>query len=267
MKNFIYCSLLALFFSSCTEIIEVDIPENTEKLMVEGNISTELDSSFVRLSLTVPYFGDNKPYPVVPNATVNVNGVNFTYDTNGIYRPAKPYIGIVGNTYTLSVSYNGQQYSSSSFLEPMFQIDSIVPTYKEPIDFLEAGYTVTYYGKDTRSQVKNTYLRFGFKGVDSISDFYEDFRVLFDNKGQDPNRPLVFEVPFVRLAPGDTNILVFRSIDQAVYRYYLALNNRSDGGGPFSTPPANLPTNIKGKDALGLFAAYDIKRYRTAIPK
>lgn len=266
MKKLIYCSLLGLFFSSCTEVIEVDIPENTEKLMVEGNISTELDSSFVRLSLTVPYFGDNKPYPIVPNATVSVNGVAFTYDTNGIYRPAKPYIGIVGTTYNLSVSYNGNLYTSSSLLEPMFQIDSVVPTYKEPQGFFEAGYTVTYFGWDTRGQLKNTYLRFGFKGKDSISDSYDDFRVLFDNKGQDPNRPVVFEIPFVRLAPGDTNILVFRSIDQAVYRYYLALNNRSDDGGPFSTPPANLPTNIKGKDALGLFAAYDIKRYRTAIP-
>lgn len=266
MKHTLYILLILITFTSCTEVIEVDVPKNTVKLVVEGEITTETDSSFVKLTESVGYFDDQRPTPAVSNATVFVNGIPFLHTTNGLYKPASPFVGVVGSVYNLSINYNGKKYTSSSLLEPMFQIDSIVPIFKEQEGFLEEGYTVKYFGSDKRPQIKYTYVQFGVKGFDSINDFYEDFRVLFDNKGQDPNRPVEFEIPFIRLQPRDTSLLIFRSIDEATYRFLLALGNR-DGGGPFSTPPANVPTNIKGDEtALGVFSAYEIKRYRTRIP-
>jgi len=264
MKNWFYIFIAASFLSACTEKIEVDIPENTEKLVVEGAVTSELDSSFIRLTQSVGFFDDNKPTPTIENATVTVNGVPFLHTTKGIYKPAASYLGTAGNTYNLIIAHNGKQYTSSSTLEPMFKIDTVVPVFKAAQGFLEEGYTVAYFGFDTRPQIKYTYVRFGFKGKDSINESYSDFRVLFDNKGQDPTQPVVFEIPFVRLNIGDTSLLIFRSIDQSLYRYLLALGNRG-GGGPFSTPPANLPSNIKGENALGLFAAYDVVRFRTRI--
>lgn len=266
MKQLFYTITCVIFLASCTEVIDVEVPDNTVKLVVEGAITTETDSSFVRLTQSVGFFDNTSQTPYVTNATVTVNGVPFTYTDSGYYRPTAGYIGVIGTNYQLTVNHNGKLYTSSSLLEPMFKIDTIIPVFKQAEGFLEEGYTVAYFGTDTRPQLKYTYLRFGFKGKDSIQDFIDDFRVLFDNKGQDPNKPVVFEVPFVRLQPGDTNILVFRSVDESVYRYFLALNNRTDGGGPFSTPPANLPSNVRGEDVLGLFAAYDVQRYRTAIP-
>lgn len=266
MKRLFYTIACVTLLASCTEVIDVEVPDNTVKLVVEGAITTEVDSSFVRLTQSVGYFDNPTQTPYVTNATVTVNGVSFTYTDSGYYRPTAGYTGIVGTNYQLTINHNGKQYTSTSLLEPMFKIDTIIPVFKQAEGFLEEGYTVAYLGTDVRPQIKYTYLRFGVKGKDSIQDFIEDFRVLFDNRGQDPNKPVVFEVPFVRLQPGDTNILVFRSVDESMYRYLLALGNRSGGGGPFSTPPANLPSNIKGQDALGIFAAYDVQRYRTAIP-
>lgn len=255
--------------TSCEQVVEVDLPANTVKLVVEGQVTTEKDSSFIRLTKSLAFFDNTSPIPLVTNATVDVNGVPFTHDTLGIYRPAKDFVGIIGQVYNLKINFEGKEYTSSSLLEPMFQIDTIIPVFKEEESFLEEGYTVKYVGIDNRTRVKYTYVRFGFnnipdsKGQDSLFDF----RVLFDNKNSVLNTPFEFEIPFLRLEVGDTSLLTFRSVDENVYRYLFALNNRGNGGGPFSTPPANLPSNIRGQDVLGLFAAYDIKRYRTRIVK
>jgi hypothetical protein len=260
-----FCVMLVVILSAaCTEVIDVDVPENTEKLVVEGTVTTEQDSSYVRLTKSVGYF-DNSQTPYITDAAVTINGVAFTHRGKGLYKPASPFTGQTGTYYNLAVTYKGKQYTSGSMLDPMFQIDTIVPVYREAEGFLEAGYTVKYIGIDNRAPIKYTYVRFGFKGLDSINDFYEDFRVLFDNANTKLNEPFEFEVPFQRLESKDTSLLIFRSIDEQVYRYFQALENRQ-GGGPFSTPPANLPSNIRGENVLGLFSAYDVKRYRTYIP-
>jgi hypothetical protein len=253
--------------TSCEQVVDVDLPANTVKLVVEGQITTEKDSSFVRLTKSLAFFDNTSSIPLVTNATVDVNGIPFVHDTLGIYRPAKNYVGTIGQVYNLKINHEGKEYTSSSLLEPMFQIDTIIPVFKEQESFLEEGYTVKYLGIDNRSPVKYTYVRFGFNNIPNSygQDSLFDFRVLFDNRNSVLNAPFEFEIPFLRLEPGDTSLLIFRSVDDGVYRYLLALNNRSEGGGPFSTPPANLPSNIRGGDVLGIFAAYDIKRFRTRI--
>ncbi len=262
--TYIFAFIAMVLASSCTEVIEVDVPENTVKLVVEGAVTTETDSSYIRLTKSVGYF-DNNPTPFVTDAIVTVNGITFSHIGKGLYKPAASFVGITGTYYNLSITYNGKQYTSGTMLDPMFQIDTIIPVFRPAEGFLEEGYTVKYVGIDNRTPIKYTYVRFGFKGYDSINDYYEDFRVLFDNANSKLNEPYEFEVPFQRLRSKDTSLLIFRSIDESVYRYFQALDNRQ-GGGPFSTPPANLPSNIRGGDVLGYFAAYEVKRYRTAIP-
>lgn len=267
--NILFLLTVTILFTACEEDVEVKLPDNTVKLVVEGQVTTEVNGSFVRLTKSLPFFDNTNPIPLVTNATVTVNGVAFVHDTLGIYKPANNFVGVTGTMYNLNIIADGATYSASSLLEPLFTIDTIIPVFKEAEGFLEEGYTVKYVGIDSRSPIKYTYVRFGFrdeaktKGADSLFDF----RVLFDNRSSVLNEPFEFELPFLRLNENDTSLLIFRSVDENVYRYLFALNNRSNGGGPFSTPPANLPTNIKGNNSLGLFAAYDVRKYRTRIVK
>lgn len=269
MKNtiFILFSLLfGLIFTSCEEVIDIDVPDNTEKIVIEGQVTTEMDSSFIRITKSVGYFNNTSTTPLVSDAVVDVNGIAFTHVGNGIYKPALGYIGVTNTIYNLTVTQAGKLYTSSSILDPMFQVDTIVSYFKPKNGFIDEGYGVAFKAFDNRTRTKYTYFRFGFRntidtqGKDSIFNF----RVLFDNKNSVINQPYVFELPFLRLQPNDTAILIFRSIDESANRYYQALSDRGGAGGPFSTPPANLPTNIKG-GALGLFAAYDVKRYIAPI--
>ena len=269
MKNihYFFIILLGLSLASCEQVIEVDVPENTVKLVVEGVISTETDSSFVRLTRSVGYFDNTSTTPYVTNAAVTVNGITFVHQSNGIYKAPSPYTATVNTRYNLNVAVDGKTYTSTSFLEEMFEIDTVIPVFKPADVFGDAGYTVKYIGRDTRPPVKYTYFRFGHNSLATTQgkDSIEDFRVLFDNKSM-VNGTYEFEIPGLRLQPNDTSIMIFRSIDESVYRYFFAMTTASSGG-PFSTPPANLPTNIVGKEepALGLFATYDVKRYRTKI--
>ena len=271
MKNslIIISSLLfGLMFTSCEEVIDIDLPDNTQKLVVEGQITTEIDSSYVRITKSLGYFDNTNATPLITDAVIDVNGIAFNHAGNGIYKASSGYVGTTGTIYNLKVTHQGITYTSSSTLEPMFQIDTVVSYFKPASGFIEEGYAVAFFAIDNRPRTKYTYFRFGFKNQEDTQgkDSLFDARILFDNRNSVVNEPYVFELPFLRLQPNDTAILVFRSTDEVVNRYYLALENRRNSGGPFSTPPANLPTNING-GALGLFAAYDVKRFLAPIIK
>lgn len=265
--NVLLYLLLLFAVTSCEEVIDVDIPEDENRVVVEGYVTTETDSSYVRLTRTLSYFDNTSAIPLVLDAAVTVNNDTFYHIGNGIYRPAPGYTGITGTAYNLKIVTGGKVYTSTAILDPMYQVDTLITVYKPKEGFIDEGYTVKFVGRDDRPRVKYTYFRFGFSNQQDTNnkDSMIDFRVLFDNKNSVLNQPYEFELPFLRLQENDTVITIFRSVDENVYRYLLALGNRG-GGGPFSIPPANLPTNIKG-GGLGLFAAYDVKRFRYRIVK
>ncbi|MFN3445366.1 MAG: DUF4249 domain-containing protein [Bacteroidia bacterium] len=269
MKNILIIVSVLFFgltFTSCEEVLDIDVPDNTEKIVIEGQITTEIDSSFIRVTKSVGYFNNTNSTPLITDAVVDVNGIAFNHVGNGIYKASSGFVGTAGAIYNLKVTHQGVTYTSSSTIEPMFEVDTVVSYFKPESGFIEEGYAVAFFAIDNRPRTKYTYFRFGFRNQEDTKgkDSLFDVRVLFDNRNSVINEPYVFELPFLRLQPNDTAVLVFRSIDENVNRYYLALNNRDNSGGPFSTPPANLPTNIKG-GALGLFAAYDVKRYQVPI--
>ena len=93
-------------------------------LVVQGEILTEPDSSFVNLTQTVSYYS-NDPIPTVNNAAVTVNGILFKPKGNGIYKPDTPFVGKINTIYNLNVAYNGSTFTSSTLLDEMFNIDYV----------------------------------------------------------------------------------------------------------------------------------------------
>lgn len=259
MKQLVYIALAIITLASCREKVDIDLGFAGEKLVVEGSVSTETDSSFVQLSLTAPYTG-SEPSPAVTNAVVEVAEENnpavlFTHVGNGLYKPAAGYKGIADRTYKLKVVYNGKEYTAESKLEPMFEVDSTLQQeFKTADGFIEEGYAIKYLSRDSREPVKYTWFNFG------KNDTLENFDVLFNSENLVLNQWVPFELPFFRAQKGDSVMLIFRSIDRNVNNYLLALANLNSGApGPFQTPPANPPTNIKG-GAVGFFYAVDVVR-------
>jgi len=266
-KNFLFAVTLALalfVFNACKEKIDIDIPGANPILVVESEVTTELDSSYVKLSSSSNYFG-NPQYPIVENASITVNGTVFSYKGNGMYRPAPGFIGKVDSVYNLKIVYNGKEYTASSKLEPMFRVDSIFQTFKPADAFLDEGFALSYAGFDTRSPIKYTYFQSGYFDTIAQKDSFINTLVLFDNSVTPIGVPYDFEFPFSRFQKGEEFFCIFRSVDKPMNDFLLTFSEQSSGAPrPFQTPPANLPTNIKG-GAVGYFACYDVVRKRYVV--
>jgi len=84
-KTFYILRLLIVLicFNSCEKVINLDLKNNTPKLVVEGNILLGLDTLIerqeIKLSSSAKYTGNVFPVPVT-NATVKVKEGANTYD-------------------------------------------------------------------------------------------------------------------------------------------------------------------------------------------
>jgi hypothetical protein len=264
IRNICYILLAMITLQSCKEEIDLNIPDAESKIVVEAEVTTETDSSYVRLTKTANYYSRD-PYPVITNATVTVNGIPFTHQGNGIYRPASPYTGVRGQNYTLNIQAEGQTFTSSSILEPMFRIDSLFQVYKPAEGFIGAGYSINFIGFDDRPRIKYTYFKLGYFDTIVQRDSIEDFKILFNNTETPVGAPYSFEIPFTRLEVGEECIMIFRSVTKDMNDFIQAYSTQASGApGPFQVPPANLPTNITG-GAIGYFATYDVVRKRYTV--
>lgn len=259
--SFIALCILAV---SCKEKTDIDIPDGDPKLVVEAEVSTEVDSSFVRLTKSANYYS-SADYLKVKDALVLVNSDTFFHVADGVYRPKTSYVAVPNTTYNLKIVAEGKTYTSTSTLTPMFRVDSVQQVFKPAQGFLKEGYTLKYFAYDDREPIKYTYFRFGkndLQGNDSLFDA----KILFDN-GVTRNGSYEFELPFLRLKPNDYSYMIFRSVDKNMYEFINAYNSQTSGApGPFQVPPANLPTNIVG-GALGYFATYDVVRSKRFLIK
>lgn len=266
MKHKLIYSLVALLFilQSCKEEIDLAVPGGPQKIVIESEVTTETDSSFVRVTRTADYYSSNTN-PAITDAQVTVNGVVFTHTVNGVYKPASPYTASAGTIYNLNVIADGATFTSSSVLEPMFSVDSIFQVYKPAEGFLDAGYSINYIGLDNRPRIKYTYFRLGYFDTIVQRDSLSDALILFNSDQTPVGTPYPFELPFTRFQPGEEVIMIFRSVTKEMSDFIAAYSEQTSGApGPFQVPPANLPTNIRG-GAVGYFATYDIARRRYTV--
>ncbi|MFI5221726.1 MAG: DUF4249 family protein [Bacteroidia bacterium] len=278
MKNnfsiaIIFC--LAGMSFSCTQIISLDIPNSDPVLVVQGEILSTQDSSYVQLTKTVSYYSTDV-IPAVDNASVSVlfngNTVVFKSKGDGIYKPDSGFLGTVNTQYNLNVNYNGTNYTASSFMDPMFNIDYVDSVY-EPGNGggggpgggrNSSGYRVRFWWMDTRPNGKYTYIRYGHTLTDFAQDSFLRNIILLDNSQTKLNAEISYNLGR-RYQQGDTVFAVLKSCDYNMFYFLQSYRTQtSNAPGPFQTPRANLPTNISG-GAIGFFAASDVRRFRKGL--
>jgi len=265
IKNIIAVFAFVFAIASCKEEIKLDFPSSEKKLVVEAEISTEMDSSYVKLTMSADYYSTD-PYTSVSSATVYVNGINFPYVGNGIYRAPSPYVGVTGTLYNLTINNNGSVYNAKSLLDPMFRVDSVFQVFKPAEGFFKAGYTINYLGFDDRPKIKYTFFKLGKFDTILQRDSFGQQRILFNSDLTPVGVQYAFELPFTRLQKGEESILLFRSIDKNMNDFIEAYNTQTSGApGPFKVPPANLPTNVVGTNVIGYFTCYDVVRKRYKV--
>lgn len=246
MKNNLFLLvLLTVLLSGCRELVEIDLPNQNPKLVVEAEITDTPGPHFVKLTLTQAYFSDEE-LPPIQNAMVTIRD-NEGFEEileqiePGIYA-TQNLVGIIGNTYTLNIEWNGEVYESTGTLLEEAVIDSLTYRYfpaNPPI--LDEGYYIIAYG--TMPQGRDNFFRFKVYENDSLYNGRSDLFVQSDELlGDTEIISLRFPYPF---QADDEIHLEMYTLNKDMYQYYLELITLLyNDGGLFSPPPQNPVSNI-----------------------
>ena len=270
---------LLFLFISCTKAIDVPIPRQERKIVIESRITNfqnlptldKDENNYVKINKTT-YLNGSDIY-FIPGANVSVieenTGTVFPYEQFFYlsYIPVQNFAGKAGNTYTLNIKVGDSIYTATDKMPNLCTIDSMYVTYLEQgYSLLQnaEGYYLHVLFRDNPSE-KN-YYRYKIGSDNSFTptinsiDFLDIFDVKFLNSTQN-----IIIVPYA-FTSGDVIYFELQSLSFKAYDYYRGLNLLlTSDGGFFTTPPANPTSNISN-GALGFFMATQISTGTLTVP-
>ncbi len=247
--------VLAVSFSSCEDIIDVDLHSVAPELVIEGAVRMG-EPAEVLITKTRDFDATND-YPPVTDAVVVISdettGARETLlpDRYGKYVAAS-IRGTERHTYHLSVTYEGVEYTAATYMPPRVEIDSLtlwklpVKDIPDPqIHFVDpAGEENQYYRYILRVNGKQPLLQdrledkvLSTENMDGLVIRLALF-INYENSGRDDDP----------VEQGDVVTVEMQCLDKDVYRFFETLYGVGDA-------MANPVSNIKG-GALGYFGAY-----------
>lgn len=254
MKKFIktFLSFVLLCLISCTDVIDVEVPNASERLVIEASIDwqkgTSGNNQTIKLSTSTPYF-DTTIVNSVIDASVKITNTNtsveniFTNQNDGRYTTSN-FVPIINNTYTLEVLYNNEVYSAT---ETMIAVPPINRTEQS----IEGGYDdelldITFFWEDPEVEENYYFTKFIEEGemlpsLDYWSDEFTNGNEMEDifenNKEDDDGNPIEF-------MPGDVVDFSLYGVSELYYNYIQLLIDQYDNGGdPFAATPAEIKGN------------------------
>lgn len=260
MKNAYFLILSMMFLTACEKEIVLDLDESENKYVIEGVISNGSNIQTIKISKSVDFY-DDSDYPSVSNAIVTVQEndeipIIFSETSPGIYQ-AINFTGVEGNTYSLSVTIDGKEYTASSTMPN--QVDLVDLTYEEnafspPGE--ETSYVVTPNFVDPSNEVN--YYRFNLF-INGIKD--EGFFTLNDDliNGEVNSFGLRSSDSDNAINLNDIITIEMFGIDENIYNYFYVLEQNSDSQNTPNNPKSNISKNV-----LGYFSAQN-KQFRTII--
>lgn len=261
-----------LLFSSCQENIDFDLNTEQSRLVVDGGITDEKKRHMIKLTKTVSFY-ESEAAQGVTNANVTISDGSSTFqlvhETDGEYYTVDSIQGIPGNTYTLRVSYDGNNYEASEFMHPVIAIDTVQALKEDGFDFEENVPidVINIYLFATESEGLGDYYlwKYQVKKPDTawkdMTPRYRDWTYASDEfvDGRSPTSGwLIFAfIDESEIPPNSIVRLEMGSISKEYYDYLDALGQQVFRGGLFDGPPANVPTNVSN-GAMGYFSASSV---------
>ena len=260
--------LLIILFSvltfSCEDVIQVDLNSTDPKIVIEGILTDRLDYHLVKISRSTDYFIP-EDFPPVLGAEVTLsddagNSETLMEGENGVYETGLMQ-GIPGRTYTLTVRYEGKEYSAVSTMPEAVEIDSLVSEYYEGI-FDVKGYIVHCNFKD-RENIDD-YVRINVIH-DNVRHYYY---YLYQDRLTD-GLDIDYEIFNEDFEPNDEVAMELLTLNKAAFEFYSTVNfvaaAGDEGGGDGSqSTPANPVTNLTN-GAFGYFATYTFRKQTVII--
>lgn len=260
--------IMAIFFNSCEEVVDLDLKTAPPKLVIEATINwykgTLGNEQKIKLSTTTDYYSN--AIPTVSGATVYVKNsanivFNFTENPNSGEYFCTNFIPVINETYTLTVISDGQTYTATETLKPVTSITKIEQNNQGGFD----GKTIEIkaYFNDPASE-ENYYL-FGYKYQNPlVNNYYTGEDTFFQGN------EFFSTSQNDELKAGDKIGITHFGISKAYSNYIKVLSSiaGSSNGAPFQSPAATVRGNIINTTnfdnyALGYFSVSeaDTKNY------
>ncbi|MFP4089614.1 MAG: DUF4249 domain-containing protein [Cyclobacteriaceae bacterium] len=245
--------LLVSVISSCQEIVDIELPVEDPRLVIDGHVyywpdQPEKNEARVVVSTSGNYY-DEDTFNPVNNAQVEIEDVvsGQIYELPPLEDEPGTYLNTSlpidsGRTYRLHLAYGNEQYEASGTVLPIAQLDSFSYKYREASLLLDSGYYFFFSGRTPKERGIN-YYRFKIYENDSLYDQPEDYLIQSDEL-------LRAQIDTLQLANyafelGDTVRIEMYSLNKDVFDYYNELLELLfNDGGLFSSPPRNPDSNI-----------------------
>tara|TARA_R110002073_G_scaffold216229_2_gene376446 strand:+ start:9465 stop:10313 length:849 start_codon:yes stop_codon:yes gene_type:complete len=255
-------TIITLF--SCTDVIDVEVPEADPRLVVEASLDwekgTQGNSQTIKLSTSTPYFDQETNASVVGASVIITNDndgttVVFIDENNGNYT-TNSFVPELNQSYTLEIIYNGDIYVAHETLMPVVDIADVYQTIDKGLsEVLEFNVDFSDLANE-----ENFYL---FK----IQEEADLLPTLFDIKDEFVNGNLINvfheriedeDINQVEYQAGDKVAIELYGISEEYYEYIsLLIQQYESADNPFGTIPVPLKGNcINTSDASNYAFGY-----------
>jgi hypothetical protein len=258
----LFSLLFVLLFSSCEEVVNLDLEKGDPKIVIDAEIIWEKGTSgseqTIKISRMAPYYSADTPK--VSGAKVRVEnseGAIFAFNESapGLY-VCTNFAPVINMEYKLFVQVDGQSLTAVEKLIAVPPIDRIEQEFMPDITGPDL-IVVSFYYEDPIDQV-NYYL------TDYISDFlpFPESSTLSDEfvNGNEINEKFAD----TDLKPGKILDITHRGISKNFYNY-MNLILEASSSNPFAATPGNIRGNIinttdTNNFALGYFRLCEANR-------
>lgn len=240
-----YLSLIVItfLFASCEDKVDINLNTAAPKLVIDAALKwqkgTTGSQQSIKLTTTTDYYSAS--IPAATGAIVLVtNSVNtvftFTETPNTGEYICSNFVPVINENYTLSVTYNGQNYTATEKLLATPTIQNVDQR------------TVSGFGSD-QIQIKFFYQDNGLEtnfyliGFKNSTKALPEFGVVRDRFFQG-NQMFGFYTDD-KLKAGDNLLMGLQGISERYFNYLeKMISITGSNGSPFSTPPATLRGNV-----------------------
>jgi hypothetical protein len=236
-------------FCSCEEVIDVDVPNQTPKLVVDASINwvkgTDGSEQIIKLLLSTDYFSSETYVPAL-GADVRITNlitdevVQFLDNNDGDYITSD-FVPVLNTDYKLDIIYDGETYTSLEKFKSVSSISNITQTtsggfndslievnifFNDPV--LDENYYLVKFQEDIDLLPTFIVLKDEFTNGNEMTIFFEK-----DDDDSDSDALFTDDVVNIELA----------GISKQYYNYMSLLLDQTEGQGPFATTPAPVNGN------------------------
>ena len=252
IKNIGLFILGLLFFSSCEDVIELELDSVESQIVIEATIDARNQIASVNISKSNDFYENDNPEQVSDAVIILQSDLGNTYtlsETSPGSYTTTDVIANQGEIFNLMVEVDGKIYEASSQTPIAVNLKTIIQANFPSSPFSDEG---------------DILLSAVWNDPDNLENFYR-IRAYVDNVFQSDNYTIINDVLAgdgeeitASIAQGfneNTTVEVeLLSTDKAYYDYFFQLSSLS-GGGAGSTTPYNPKGNFSN-DALGYFGIY-----------